>query len=164
MVISRRALLGTGAGAAVLAGAALVADATHRLDDAADAIGIKPRPRPVRSDDALIVAVAKDQNLVLSAIESTAAKHTGLAPQLEPFAKIGQAHVNAVGGTSTVPTAEVIDADPAVAITKLAKTLSTASTARAKDSAKAVSPDLARVLSSMSAGLAQCSRTVGALA
>ena len=164
MVISRRALLGTGAGAVVLAGAVLVADATHRLDDAADAVGIKPRPRPVRSDDALIVAVARDQNLVLSAIESTAAKHTGLATQLEPFAKIGQAHVNAVGGTSTVPPAEAVGADPSAAVTNLAKTLSTASNARAKDSAEAVSPDLARVLSSMSASLAQCSHTLGRLA
>ncbi|GAA3529956.1 hypothetical protein GCM10022234_28960 [Aeromicrobium panaciterrae] len=164
MVISRRALIATGAGAVVLAGAVVVADATHRLDDAADAVGLRPKARPVRSDDALIVAVAKDQNRVLSAIESTAAKHTGLGASLEPFATIAQAHVNAVGGPSTVPPARPVDADPVVALRTLATTLSSASTARAKDAAKAVSPDLARVLSSMSAGLAQCSRGLGALA
>lgn len=164
MVISRRALLGTGAGIVALAGAGLVAHATHRLDDAADAIGLEPRPRPAPSDDALVVAVAKDQNLVLSAIESTGAEHPDLTARLEPFAKIGQAHVNAVGGTSAVPSAEAIDPDPVAAVKALVTTLSTASAARAKDSAKAVSPDLARVLSSMAAGLAQSSRALGELA
>ena len=164
MVISRRALLATGAGAVVLVGAVVVGEATHRLDDAAGAIGIKPKPRPVPSDDVLIAAVAKAQNLVLSAIESTAAKHTAFGSKLAPFSKIGQTHVNAVGGSSTVPPAVEVDPDPAAAISTLAATLSKASATRAKDSTKAVSPDLARVLSSMSAGLAQCSRTIGELA
>jgi len=162
-VTSRRALLGTGAGALAVAGAVVVGEATHRLDDAARAIGIKPRPRPAVSDDALIARVAQDQNLVLVAIESTSARHPELTGKLAPFAEIGQEHVTAVGGSSTVPTDDTVDADPARAVKALAQTLSTTSAARAKDAGMAVSPDLARVLSSMSAGLAQGARAVGTL-
>jgi len=157
-------MLGTGAGALALAGAIVVGDATHRLDDAARAIGIKPRPRPAVSDEALIATAAEDQNLVLAAIESTSARHQALTSKLAPFAKIGQEHVTAVGGSSTVPTADAVDADPAKAVKALVQTLSTTSAARAKDAGMAVSPDLARVLSSMSAGLAQGARALGALA
>jgi hypothetical protein len=162
-VISRRALLGTGVGAIAVAGAVAVGKATHRIDDVANSIGIKPRPRPVGSDDTLIASVAKNQDHILTAIEATAAHHFDLADKLAPFAKIAQSHLTAVGGSSTVPTAEPVDPDPVVAVKALAQTLSTASTARAKDAGRAVSPDLARVLSSMSAGLAQSARTLGAL-
>lgn len=163
-MISRRAVLGTGVGALALAAAVVVGDATHRLDDAARTIGIKPRPRPVASDDTLIARVAQEQNLILAAIESTSARHQDLTATLAPFAEIGQEHVTAVGGSSTVPTAGAIDADPSLALKAVAQTLATASAARAKDASKAVSPDLARVLSSMSAGLAQGARGVGTLA
>lgn len=148
----------------MVAGAVAVADATHRLDDVADGMGVKPRPRPVASDDSLIAAVAQAQNLVLAAIESTSARHPALASKLVPFAEIGQEHLTAVGGSSKVPTVDAITSDPARAVQALAQTFSAASTARAKDAGKAVSPDLARVLSSMSAGLAQTARAVGALA
>ena len=151
-------------GAIALAGAVVVGDLTHRLDDVADTVGIKPRPQPVASDDTLIAAVADKQDLVLAAIEATSAQHTDLADGLAPFAKIAQAHVTAVGGSLTVPTAAPVDADPATAIKTLAQTLATASTERAKDANRAISPDLARVLSSMSAGLAQSARAVGGLA
>jgi hypothetical protein len=162
-VISRRALLGTGVGAVALAGAIAVGSVTHRLDDVADTLGIEPRPRPVGSDDVLIASVAKNQDLILTAIEATAAHHPDLADKLAPYAKIAQSHLTAVGGSSTVPTAKPVDPDPVVAVKSLAQTLSTASTVRAKDARRAVSPDLARVLSSMSAGLAQSARTLGAL-
>lgn len=141
----------------------MVGDATHRLDDVARSIGLKPRAQPVASDDTLIAAVAQAQNVVLAEIEATVARHASFAGKLAPFATIGQEHVTAVGGSSIVPTAKPVDGDPARAIEALAKTLSHASAARRDDANAAVSPDLARVLSSMSAGLAQCSRAVGAL-
>lgn len=163
-MISRRALLGTGAGAIAVAGAVVVADATHRLDNFAESVGIKPRARPVPSDDALIAAVAEAQNVVLAEIEATAAQHPALGDELTPFIKISQAHVTAVGGSATVPAATSVDPDPVRAIQDLARTLSSASVARSKDANRAVSPDLARVLSSMSAGLAQTARAVRASA
>ncbi len=160
-MISRRALFGTGAGALALAGAVGAGALTHRLDDVARTIGVKPKPRPVASDDRLIVRVAREQNLLLAAMESTSARHPDLAVRLSPLVAIGQAHVTAVGGSSSVPSAEPVDADPAQAINVLAQKLSDASAKRAKDAGKAVSPDLARVLSSMSASLAQNARTFG---
>lgn len=163
-MISRRSLLGTGAAAIAVSGAVVVADATHRLDDIARAVGMKPRARPVASDDTLIAAVAKAQNRVLAAIESTVAQHPDLEADLSPISQIVQQHVTAVGGSSTVPTTSEIDADAARAVEKLTTTLARASKARAKDANAAVSPDLARVLSSMSAGLAQGARILGALA
>ncbi len=143
-----------------MAGAVGVADATHRLDDIARSIGIKPRPRPMASDDVLIGSVAEEQNVVLARIEGVAAQHPDLAKPLAPCSEIAQAHLNAVGGTSTVPPAAPVNPDPAVAVGELARSLSRASAARARDAGKAVSPDLARVLSSMSAGLEQCASTV----
>ena len=162
-MISRRSLIATGAGAVALAGAIVVGDATHKLDDVARTIGLKPRAQAVPGDDTLIAAVAKAQNLVLAQIEATVATHPSLDGTLAAFTTIGQEHVTAVGGSSIVPTAEPVDGDPARAVEALATTLSRASAARREDANAAVSPDLARVLSSMSAGLAQCSRAIGAL-
>lgn len=156
-------MLGTGVGAIAAAGAILVADATHRLDDFAESVGIKPRPRPVASDDTLIAKVAEAQNAVLAEIEATAAQHQAYGARLAPFIKISQAHVTAVGGSAIVPTAAPVDPDPVRAIEGLTKTLSGASAARAKDANMAVSPDLARVLSSMSAGLAQATHAMRTL-
>lgn len=163
-MISRRSLLGTGASAVVLAGAVVVADATHRLDYIARAVGIKPRAQSVTSDDTLIADVAEAQNAVLADVEAIAAQHPRLRADLDPFAKIAQEHVTAVGGSATVPTGAPVSADPATAVAALATTFSEASKARSEDANKAVSPDLARVLSSMSAGLAQCARSVKSLA
>lgn len=162
-MISRRTLLGTGAAVAVAAGAGVVAGLTHRLDDVARGVGIKPRARPVASDDALIAMVAHEQNALLGQVEAAAARHTGLAGGLKHFSQIGQAQVRAVGGADKVPDAPAVDNDPARAVAALSTAYAAASRARAHDAGRAVSPDLARVLSSMSAGLAQCAHTVGDL-
>lgn len=161
MVISRRALLGTGAAtvavAAGLGGAAL----GHRLDDLARNVGIEPHPEPDPADDRLIARVAADQNALLARVEATAVTHTGL--RLDPFIAISTAHAKAVGVAGTVPDVAASPANPTQAVTALVTAYSTASKARAADSAKAVSPALARVLASMSAGLAQCAVTIGEL-
>jgi hypothetical protein len=156
-------LIGTGATVAVVAGAGAVAGFAHRLDDVARGVGVKPRPRSVPSDDALIAKVARDQNALLSQVEAAVARHTGLAGGLEPYARISQAQVKAVGGGDQVPGAPTVDPDPARAIAALHRAYASAATARETDANHAVSPDLARVLSSMAAGLAQCAHTVGEL-
>lgn len=145
----------------VVVAAGVIADTTHQLDDAARSVGLKPRPRPVASDEELIAKVAREQNVLLAQIEAVAARHTGLARGLNPFAEIGQAQVKAVGGGDKVPGAPAVDDDPAEAIRRLGLAYYGASAARAKDADRAVSPDLARVLASMSAGLVQCGQTVG---
>lgn len=161
MVISRRALLGTGAVtvavAAGLGGAAL----GHRLDDLARAVGIQPRPEPEPSDNRLIARVAADQNVLLAQVEATAAKHIGV--RLEPFIAISTAHAKAVGVAEAVPDVAMPSASRGEAIKALATTYSTASKAREADAATAASPALTRVLASMSASLAQCARAIGEL-
>ncbi|MCW2749418.1 MAG: hypothetical protein JWR83_528 [Aeromicrobium sp.] len=147
----------------VVAGAGGIAASTHRLDDAVRTVGLKPRAEPVASDDTLIAKVAHDQNVLLGLVEAVVARHAALASGLSRFAQIGQAQVKAVGGSSQVPGAPQVDADPARAVDALSKAYAAASKARAADAGRAVSPDLARVLSSMSAGLAQCAHTVGDL-
>ena len=144
-----------------VAGALTVADLAHRLDDLARAAGVEPRPRPDSGDNRLLTRVAGDQNTVLAAVEATAARHTSLP--IDPFVAIGREHVEAVGGSSTVPAPPKVADDEAKAVAALASAYAAASRARAVDAGRAVSPDLARVLSSMSAGLAQCARAVGAL-
>lgn len=145
----------------VVAGAGAVAGATHRLDDVARGVGLKPRPRPVASDDTLIAGVAREQNILLGLVEAVVARHSGLADDLGRFAQIGQAQVKAVGGADKIPGAPDVHPDPAKAVATLSKAYAAASKARAKDAGRAVSPDLARVLASMSAGLAQCAHSVG---
>lgn len=144
----------------VVAGAGTVAGLAHRLDDVAREVGVRPRPRAVAADDALIAEVARAQNVLLSQVEAVAARHAGLADGLKPFEQIAQAQVKAVGGADAVRRAPAVDADSAGAVTALSNAYAAASTARAEDSGQAVSPDLARVLASMSAGLAQCAHTV----
>lgn len=163
MVISRRALLATGIGTAAAAGALTVVGLAHRLDDLARTVGVRPKPQPDPADDLLIAAVAEAQNTVLGAVEATGARHAGLTAALKPFVAIGREHVEAVGGSATVPRTDNVAASQGAAVDALAKTYSAASKARATDAGKAVSPDLARVLSSMSAGLAQCAQAVGDL-
>jgi hypothetical protein len=160
-VISRRALLGTGAAtvaaAAGLGGAAL----GHRLDDLARSVGIGPHPEPDPADDRLIARVAADQNALLAMVEATAAKHSAL--HLDRLVTISTAHAKAVGVAGSVPDVATPPANRAKAASALAAAYAMASKARAADSAKALSPALVRVLASMSAGLAQCARTVGEL-
>ena len=161
MVISRRALLGTGAAtvavAAGLGGAAL----GHRLDDLARNVGIEPHQEPDPADDRLIARVAADQNTLLAQVEAAAVKHPELA--LGPFVAISTAHAKAVGVPAVVPDIAAPPASRAKAVDELVAAYSAAARARAADSAKAASPALVRVLASMSAGLAQCAHRVGEL-
>lgn len=161
MVISRRALLGTGAATAVVAAGLGGAALGHRLDDLARGVGIEPHPEPDPSDSRLIARVAADQNALLARIEATAVKHPAL--RLAPYVEISTAHAKAVGVADAVPDVAAPPASRAAAVKALATAYSTASKARAADAADAVSPAFARVLASMSAGLAQCARGVGEL-
>ncbi len=161
MVISRRALLGTGAATAVAAAGLGGAALTHRLDDLARGVGIEPHSEPDPDDDRLIARVAADQNALLARVEATASKHKAL--RLDPFVAISTAHAKAVGVAATVPDIAAPPANRDTAVRTLASAYAAASRARAADSGKAASPALARVLASMSAGLAQCAHAVGDL-
>lgn len=156
--MTRRVLLATGATAVAAAGGLVAAQLTGRLDDVADAVGVEPKPLPAPSDTRIVRRVASDMAVVLATVEATAAAHGGLV--LTPFEAIGRAHLDAVGGTTASTDVAAPPADPGEAISALEQTYEAASTARAADVAEAVSPELVRVLASMSAGLAQCARAM----
>ncbi|MGA8987637.1 hypothetical protein [Aeromicrobium sp.] len=160
-MISRRALLGSGAATAAAAAGLGVAAHAHQLDDLARAVGIEPKPEPDPRDDRLLAAAAADQNALLAAVEATAATHPG--PALDPFVAISTAHAKAVGVSRRIPDVPTPPRDRTTAYSSLAASYAAASSARAADANRAVSPDLARVLASMSAGLAQCAQAVGEL-
>jgi hypothetical protein len=156
-VISRRAFLGTGLAAGAVAGVLVVADATHRLDDLARAVGVEPHPEPDPADDRVVADARTQMATLLALVGATVARHPGL--ELGDLEALGREQLAALGGGSRLPEAPVVDDDPSAAATTLSAAYDAASAARADDAGAAVSPDLVRVLASMSAGLAQCART-----
>lgn len=161
MVISRRVLLGTGA--AVVGGAALVgvAHVTHVLDDAADLVGLEPKPEPDPEDERLVRRAASGAATLLAMVEATAAAHDALA--LAPLETLVREQMTAVGGSGAATDVAAPPGDAAGALSQLEKAFRTASKERAADALRSFSPDLTRVLASMSAGLAQGARGIGDL-
>lgn len=160
-MISRRALLGTGAATAVAAAALGGAALGHKLDDIARSVGIEPHPEPDPADDRLLARVAADQNALLAMVEATASAHPDL--RLDRYVEISTAHAKAVGVGANIPKTSPPPAGRAAAVEALRAAYATASKARATDAVKAASPALVRVLASMSAGLVQCADTIGDL-
>ncbi|MRJ76933.1 hypothetical protein GEV29_10320 [Aeromicrobium sp. SMF47] len=160
-MISRRVLLGTGA--AVAGGAALVgvAHVTHVLDDAADLVGLDPKPEPDPEDDRLVRRAASGAATLLAMVEATAATHRSLA--LAPFEALVREQLTAVGGTTAATDVAAPPAGAGAALAQLEKAFRAAAKARAADALRSFSPDLTRVLASMSAGLAQGARGLGDL-
>lgn len=159
MVISRRVLVGTGA--AVAGGAALlgVAHVTHLLDDLAGAVGLDPKPEADPEDDRLVRRAATEAAALVSLVEATAAAHESLP--LARIEEIAREQMRAVGGTAAERATAPGGTDDAV--DDLAAAFRKASRRRAADALRAFSPDLTRVLASMSAGLAQGARQIGGL-
>jgi len=157
-VISRRAVLGTGATVGVGAACLVVAEATGSLDDIARAVGVRPHPEPAASDTTLLTRVAQRQGELLALVDATGRRHRDLAPGLASALTAGKAHLEAVGGARQ-PHAPDIDDDPSTALATLADAYRDAADERASDAIAAVSPDLARVLASMAAGLDQLAAT-----
>lgn len=157
-MITRRAFLGTGA---VVAGGAAVlgaAELTHTLDDVARTVGIDPKPEPDPGDDRIVRAAATDLAALVAMVEATASRHPGLA--LADFEAVGREHLAAVGVRTATTDVAAVPRSPSAAVKALATAYARASAARAAQADEAFSPDLTRVLASMSAGLAQCAVAV----
>lgn len=160
-MMTRRVLLGTGAvvaGGAALLGAAQI---THRLDDAARLVGLEPKPEPVPRDDEIVRRAAREQAVVAATTVAVHEKYPSLG--LAPIVAICAEQLKAVGGSDAGTDLAALPENQATAVELLTTTLSTASASRATAAGQAFSPELVRVLASMSAGLAQCARRVGAL-
>lgn len=158
--MTRRVLLGTGA--AVVGGAAIIGGAqlTGRLDDVADAVGLDPKPEPDPRDNRLVGRAGASAAGLLATLEATVARHPTMA--LAPLIDLVREQATAVDGGSAADAAPVPET-PEEASRALEALFSSAASDRATDCGRAVSPDLARVLASMSAGLAQAAVAVRGL-
>lgn len=160
MVISRRVLLGTGAAVVATGGALTAAHRTHRLDDVADALGIDPKPLPDPNDTRILRRAADQCATLLATVEATATAQPAVA--LAPLVAIVRQQLAAVGG-SAATTVPAPAADVSAALDALETAFTDAADRRAADAVEAGSPDLVRVLASMSAGHAQSARALRGL-
>lgn len=157
-MMTRRVLLGTGAVVAGGAGLLGAAQITHRLDDAARLVGLSPKPEPDPKDAKIVRQSGRDQAVVTAAAQALHEAQPKL--RLEAVVALCSEQLVAIGGsTATTDLAQA----PASA-DELADLLRTSSRACAARANEAFSPELIRVLASMSAGLAQCERHVRRLA
>lgn len=162
--MTRRVLIGTGAAVVGAAGLLVAGEATGRLDDVADTLGIEPKPLPDPSDTRVLRRAAASTADLLVAVEATAAAHTTIA--LGPVADIVRQQLAALGGRpagGSTPPAGTAPADVDAAVTALAESFVVSGRARATDAGAAGSAALVRVLASMSAGHAQSARVVRGL-
>lgn len=146
MVVSRRALLlGTGGLVVIAGGAVAGAVATDTLDDALQAVGVKPLPEPDPGDLRLTALALADAIALVVLAESSGAA-------ADVVAALTQQRDSLPPGRPEAPS---VGDD-------LAEACSTAADARAADAGQAVSIDLAQVLAAMAAGLDQCAAQVTA--
>lgn len=142
IVVSRRALLVSAAGVAVVGAGLGGAVATHRLDEALRAVGVEPKPEPDPGDLRLTARARADAEalaLLAATAKAPAALTTVLTEQRDSL-------------PTGWPDASGVTGDLAQACRAVADS-------RAADALTAVSTDLAQVLASMAAGLAQCSES-----
>lgn len=154
-MISRRALLGTGAAAVAAAGAAVYGDHTHELDDLARNVGIEPRPLPVESDQLLIKKVQRDHSAVLLWTKAVAARQPGLVKTLDPLVANLQAQIEHLGGVAANLD---VAAPPSAATAALDSTITRyedAAALRAKQALHAASAEFAQILASIAVSLSQ---------
>ncbi|MBC7596226.1 MAG: hypothetical protein H7288_20245 [Kineosporiaceae bacterium] len=154
-MISRRALLGTGAGVVVVAAAAVYGDRAHKLDDLARTIGIEPRRLPALSDEALIKRVQTDQSIVLLSLRAVAQRQPQLAKTLAPLISITETQLADLGGAIGNLTGAAPPASAADALDDVIAMLQRSAAERSKESLAAVSGDFARVLASIAVSLSQ---------
>lgn len=158
--MTRRALLGTGAVVVGTGGLLVAGEATGRLDDVADAVGISPKPQPDPDDTRILRRAARATAALQAAVAATAAAYPAL--DLAAVTSVVREQLAALGGTKATTGTAPPD-DQAKAVDALAQALDTARRDRASDAVAAGSTALVRVLASMSAGHAQSVRVVRSL-
>jgi hypothetical protein len=159
--MSRRTLLGAGLTVGTAAVVIGVARAGGVLDDALRTLGAEPRPKPDPGDTFRLSRAATAQSLLIASIDATVAEHRGLERDLESLRVVADEQLVAVGGRATTDDVPTPPADPAAAAATLSRLAADSAEAREDDAVSAASPDVARVLASMSAGLSQLARKLG---
>lgn len=147
----------TTATAAVVVGTARAAGV---LDDALRGLGAEPHPEPDPGDARRLGRAATDQAALIASIDATTTQHPDLVGPLKPLRLVADEQMVAVGRRTQAKVAAA-PGDRAAALAALAGSAADAGQAREKDAVGAVSPDVARVLASLSAGLTELSRALG---
>jgi hypothetical protein len=162
--MSRRALLGTGLTAATAAVAIAAARAGGVLDDALRGVGVEPHPEPDPGDTRRLARAAAAQAGLIAAIDATIDKHADLEGGLGPLRLVADEQLVAVSGRLAATDAAAPPTDRKDAVAELARLAADSASAREDDAVSAASPDAARVLASMSAGLSQLAEAFGLIA
>lgn len=159
--MSRRTLLGTGLTAATAAAAIVAARAGGVLDDGLRALGAEPHPEPHPGDTRRLRRAATAQAALIAAIDATIGEHGDLKSDLRPLRLVADEQLVAVGGRLDATSAGPRPKDPRDAVAELSRLAAESARDREDDAVSAASPDVARVLASMSAGLSQLAKALG---
>jgi hypothetical protein len=162
--MSRRTMLGAGLTAATVTAAVGAARAGGVLDDALRGLGAEPHPEPDPGDTRRLTRAATAQAGLLAAIDATIAAHQDLKPKLEPLRLVADEQLVAVGGRLAAADVGPASGDPRTAAAELSEMAADSAKARETDAVSASSPEAARVLASMSAGLSQLAASLGLVA
>jgi hypothetical protein len=161
--MSRRTLLGSGLTVATVAAAVVAARAGGVLDDALRGVGVDPHPEPDPGDTRRLQRAATDQAVLVASVDATVGAHPELEGDLNPLRVVADEQLVAVGGSLAATSVGPAPADPKDATAELARLAFDSAEAREVDAVSAASPDVARVLASMSAGLSQLATAFGAV-
>ena len=159
--MSRRTVLGTGLTVATAAAVVVAARAGGVLDDGLRVLGAEPHPEPDPGDTRRLARAATDQAVLIAAIDATIGEHGDLEGDLRPLRLVADEQLVAVGGRLDATSAGPPPQEPKAATTELSRLASESADAREDDAVSAASPDVARVLASMSAGLSQLAGSLG---
>lgn len=146
----------------VVAGAAVLGDRAHKLDDVARSIGLNPVRKPALSDEALIRTAQEDQSFLLSSTRAVSDRHPDLAKTLAPLIANIEAHVAALGGMASGPEADPLPASAIDSLDSVIEAHKKAAAGRTKESLEAVSGEFAQVLASIAVSLSQSIRVLQA--
>ena len=159
--MSRRTLLGSGLTVATVAAAVVAARAGGVLDDVLRGVGVDPHPEPHPGDTRSLERAATAQAVLIASIDAAIGAHPGLEGGLNPLRVVADEQLVAVGGNLAATSVGPAPADPKEATSELAQLAFDSAGARGDDAVSAASPDVARVLASMSAGLSQLATAIG---
>ena len=134
------------------------------LDDGLRVLGAEPHPEPDPGDTRRLQRAATAQAVLIAAIDATIGQHGDLKSKLRPLRLVADEQLVAVSGGLDATSAGPVPTDRQDAVAELSRLAAKSAEARADDAVSAASPDVARVLASMSAGLSQLTSSLGLVA
>ena len=133
------------------------------LDDGLRVLGAEPHPEPDPGDTRRLQRAATAQAVLIAAIDATIGEHGDLEGTAA-LRLVADEQLVAVGGRPGRDQRGSPAREPEGAVTELSRLAAESAEAREDDAVSAASPDVARVLASMSAGLSQLAASLGLVA